>query len=84
MHERALAFRKSHTRNTKNYEELKKAVEDSFAYAFWCGSGDCEAKIKEETKATMRCIPLEQEGGDGLCVLCGKPAKERAIFARAY
>jgi prolyl-tRNA synthetase len=84
MHDKALAFRKSRTHETKNYEELKKAVEDSFASAFWCGSVDCEAKIKEETRATMRCIPLEQEGGSGQCVSCGKPAKERAIFAKAY
>ncbi len=84
MHDKALAFRKSRTHDTKNYEELKKAVEDSFASAFWCGSADCEAKIKEETRATMRCIPLEQEGGSGNCVSCGKPAKERAIFAKAY
>ena len=45
---------------------------------------DCEEKIKEETKATMRCIPLEQPGGSGKCIYCGQPASEKAIFARAY
>jgi prolyl-tRNA synthetase len=59
-------------------------VESGFAYSFWCGSGECEAKIKEETRATMRCIPLEQEGGKGKCVYCSQPAMSRAIFARAY
>jgi prolyl-tRNA synthetase len=67
-------------------------VETGFAFAAWCGSGDCEGKIKEETRATMRCIPVDQEdvlgsGGaaaSGKCVYCGQPAKERAIFARAY
>ena len=64
--------------------ELKRAVETGFALSFWCGSADCEAKIKEETRATMRCIPLEQEGENGTCVCCGQPATARAIFARAY
>jgi prolyl-tRNA synthetase len=84
LHDKALAFRKSNTHGAKTYDELKKAVENGFAYSFWCGSADCEAKIKEETRATMRCIPLEQEGGSGKCVYCGQPATARAIFARAY
>jgi prolyl-tRNA synthetase len=84
LYDKALAFRKEHTREAKTYDELKSAVENGFAFSFWCGSPDCEAKIKEETRATMRCIPLEQPGGSGTCVYCGKPAQERAIFARAY
>ena len=84
LHDKALGFRKSNTHDAKNVEELKRAVETGFALASWCGSGDCEAKIKEETRATMRCIPLEQEGAAGDCVACGKPAKDRAIFGRAY
>jgi prolyl-tRNA synthetase len=84
LHDKALGFRKSNTHDAKNIEELKRAVETGFALASWCGSGDCEAKIKEETRATMRCIPLEQEGAAEDCVACGKPAKDRAIFARAY
>ena len=44
----------------KDYDEFKKAVETGFAFAHWCGSGECEEKIKEETRATMRCIPLDQ------------------------
>ena len=84
LHDKALGFRKSNTHDAKNIEELKRAVETGFALASWCGSGDCEAKIKEETRATMRCIPLEQEGAAGDCVACGKPAKDCAVFARAY
>ena len=84
MHDKALSFRKSNTHDTKNIDELKRAVETGFALASWCGSGDCEAKIKEETRATMRCIPLDQEGAAADCVSCGKGAKDRAIFARAY
>jgi prolyl-tRNA synthetase len=88
IHDKALAFRKSHTQDAENYEELKKAVETGFAFSHWCGSAECEAKIKEETRATMRCIPLDQDNEKsahgGKCVYCGKPAAERAIFARAY
>jgi prolyl-tRNA synthetase len=84
MFDKALAFRKSNTHDTQTSEELRRAVESGFALAPWCGSGDCEAKIKEETRATMRCIPLDQEGASGYCVACGKPAPERAIFGRAY
>jgi prolyl-tRNA synthetase len=84
MFDKALAFRQGNTHETQTIEDLKRAVESGFALAPWCGSGDCEAKIKEETRATMRCIPLEQEGASGYCVACGKPAPERAIFGRAY
>jgi len=83
LYERALDFRKSNTAEPADYGEFKKAVERGFAFSCWCGSGECEEKIKEETKATMRCIPLDQPGG-GKCIYCGKAATERAIFARAY
>jgi prolyl-tRNA synthetase len=82
--DKATNFRNSNTHETGTIEDLKRAVETGFALASWCGSGDCEAKIKEETRATMRCIPLEQVGSAGNCVACGKAAGERAIFARAY
>jgi prolyl-tRNA synthetase len=84
LHDKALGFRKANTHDAKSYEDLKKAVETGFAYSYWCGSAECEAKIKQETRATMRCIPLEQEGGSGVCVSCGQPSTTRAIFARAY
>jgi prolyl-tRNA synthetase len=84
LYDRALKAREANTVEPKNYEEFKVAVERGFARSYWCGSSDCEAKIKEETKATMRCIPLEQPGGSGQCIFCGKTSKEKAIFARAY
>ena len=84
LYDKALAFRRANTRDAKTYDDLKQAVETGFAFSHWCGSAECEAKIKEETRATMRCIPLEQSGGPGKCVCCGKAAQERAIFARAY
>ena len=92
LHDKALAFRRANTHEPGSYDDFKKAVETGFAFAHWCGSGECEEKIKEETRATMRCIPLDPAAvmgtaggaGTGTCVRCGKPAKDRAIFARAY
>ena len=84
LYDRALAFRNSNTREPKDAAEFRAAVEKGFALIYWCGNGECEAKIKEDTKATMRCIPLEQPWGPGKCVFCGQQAKEKGIFARAY
>jgi prolyl-tRNA synthetase len=84
LYDRALKNREANTFEPKDYGEFKAAVERGFARSYWCGSADCEAKIKEETKATMRCIPLEQSGGPGKCIFCSQTAKEKAIFARAY
>ena len=80
----ATEFRDANTREPKNYDEFKAMVDDGFARAWWCGERECEARIKDDTKATTRCIPLEQPGGSGTCVHCGKPAEEVAIFAKAY
>ena len=84
LFERALAFRQAHTVETDDYAEFKAGVENGFVLAHWCGAAACEDKIKEETKATLRCVPLEQAGGPGKCVVCGQPATEKAIFAKAY
>lgn len=84
LFDKALAFRQANTHEVETYEELKKAVDDGFALAWWCGSGDCDNAIKTETKATNRCIPMDQPGGEGKCVYCGKAAKEKAIFGKAY
>jgi len=84
LYNKALAFREAHTIEPADYTEFKKVVETGFARAYWCGNADCEAKIKEETKATMRCIPLDQASGGGKCIFCGTASKEKGIFARAY
>ncbi len=83
---RALQFRSEHTHEPEDYEEFNAAVEDGFALSYWCGDADCEKAIQEETKASNRCIPLEQahENANGKCVRCGRPATEKAVFARAY
>jgi len=84
LFDRALAARQANTFEPKDYQEFKQIVERGFALAHWCGSADCEAKIKAETKATMRCVPLEQSGKAGKCIYCGKPSERQAIFAKAY
>ncbi len=84
LYDRALAFRDVNTYDPKNYEEFKAAIEKGFAFSYWCGDRECEAQIKDETKATTRCIPVEQPNEQGACIHCGMPAKEKAIFARAY
>jgi prolyl-tRNA synthetase len=84
LYQQALAFREEHTCDPADYDAFKEAVTAGFADSWWCGDADCEAQIKEETKATLRCIPLEQESGPGTCIRCGRDAHERAIFARAY
>ena len=83
LYKRALDFRTTNTADPKDYEEFKRAVEKGFAYSFWCG-GECEKRIKEDTKATLRCIPLEQTGETGNCIYCGNPAVGKAYFAKAY
>ena len=84
LYRRALGFREAHTYDPKDYAEFREAISGGFAYSWWCGDADCEAQIKEGAKATVRCIPLEQEPGKGKCIHCGKEASERAIFGRAY
>jgi prolyl-tRNA synthetase len=63
---------------------MKDILQSGWALAWWCGEGECEATVKDETKATTRNIPLDQPGGTGRCIHCGKPARERALWARAY
>ena len=81
---RATEFRDANIFPANDWSELVEAVGKGFARAWWCGSAECEAKLKGETKATTRCIPFDQPGGAGKCAMCGAEAKEQAIFARAY
>jgi prolyl-tRNA synthetase len=84
MYDKALAFREANTHDPKDYAELKEVVQNGWALSWWCGSADCETKIKEETKASTRCIPLDQPAGQGKCIYCGADATERVIFGRSY
>ena len=83
--QKALDFRKSRTVKADTWEEFKEQIENSmFVYAHWDGTPETEQKIKEETKATIRCIPLDDDFEDGKCIYSGQPSKRRVIFARAY
>ncbi|MBN2652927.1 MAG: proline--tRNA ligase [Spirochaetales bacterium] len=86
--EKARAYREENTFEINNYDEFLKFFnegEGGFAESLWCGSGECEAKIKEATKATIRVLPFDrQENIEGTCVCCNKKAKNLAIFAKSY
>lgn len=86
MLERARAHRDAHISVALDYEEFKKTVSDKqgFIKAMWCGSRECEDKIKEETTATSRCMPFEQEQLSDVCVCCGRPAKAMVYWGKAY
>ncbi|MCH8093172.1 MAG: proline--tRNA ligase, partial [Chloroflexi bacterium] len=84
MLNKAREFMRENTHDPADYTDFQEVVKSGWADVWWCGEEDCEAKIKQETKATNRVIPLEQPGGQGVCIRCGNAATERAIFARAY
>ena len=86
MLERARVHRDKHTFVATNYEEFKDAVANKpgFIKAMWCGNQECEDKIKEETTATSRCMPFNQEHLSDVCVCCGKPAKAMVYWGKAY
>ena len=84
IYQKAKDFRDSNIRDVETYDEFKEAIQTGFARAWWAGDREDEARVKDETKATVRCIPDEQPGGSGTCVYTGKPATEVAIFAKAY
>ncbi|MGC9467088.1 MAG: proline--tRNA ligase [Anaerolineae bacterium] len=84
IYEKALDFRDRNTHDVNTYDEFKEAVEAGFARVWWAGTSEDEARVKDETKATLRCIPLAQPGGTGTCFFTGKPATEIAIFGKAY
>ncbi|NLZ80588.1 MAG: proline--tRNA ligase [Clostridiales bacterium] len=86
MLERARVHRDGHTTSAKTYEEFKDSVvnKPGFIKAMWCGDEACELKIKEDTTATARCMPFEQEHISDDCVCCGKPAKTMVYWGKAY
>jgi len=87
LYKRALQFREDNTFLIDDYEDFKLKIDDpgGFFWMHWCGKTECEDRLQEETKATIRCIPLENPyKEEGKCMLCGDPSDERVIVAKAY
>ncbi len=86
MLERARKFREEHTYQVDDYATFKKIFEGEggFVESHWCGNPECEAKVKEDTKATIRNIPFDRKKESGKCIVCGKESDGRVIFAKAY
>ena len=83
---KAKSFLQKNIREVSDYNEFKEVIEKKrgLIKTYWCGNKDCEDKIKEETKASIRCIPFEQEEASGKCICCGKESSTVVYFARAY
>ncbi len=86
IYSKALSFRDEHITEANSYEEFKQLLEEKtgFIAAHWDGTAETEKRIKEETKATIRCIPLNNVQENGVCIISGKPSAQRVLFARAY
>lgn len=86
LFEKALKYREEHTTEVDSYEEFKEVLDSKggFVVAHWDGTTETETQIQEETKATIRCIPLDAKEEAGTCILTGKPSTRRVVFARAY
>lgn len=86
LFQKALDYRDAHITEVNNFEEFKELLESKggFLAAHWDGTAETEEKIKELTKATIRCIPLDQKNEPGACILTGKPSNGRVLFAKAY
>jgi prolyl-tRNA synthetase len=87
LFDRALSFREANTHTVDDYEDFKRIMRDQrgFIRAYWCGLAECEGRIKEETRATIRVVPEDAErDGPGRCLACGQESPRRALFAQAY
>ena len=86
MFQKAVDYRTEHTTAVDNFDDFKSVLEEKggFLSAHWDGTEETEKKIKELTKATIRCIPNDNPQEEGTCILTGKPSKERVLFAKAY
>jgi len=87
LYDRALKFRTAHTTAVDDFDDFREAVEQDipgFISAHWDGTTETELRIKDETKATIRCIPLEGDKEEGVDMVTGKPSKQRVLFAKAY
>jgi len=86
IYNKALRFREDNTHHVESYKEFKEVLDSKggFIYAHWDGTSETEMKVKQETKATIRCIPFEDNPTGGKCMVTGKPSKQKVLFARAY
>jgi len=86
LYHRAQSFLEENTHDVETWDEFQEIIkhQGGFVRAEWCGLAECEAKIKEATKATVRCIPFENGTERGACVRCGKPSRHKVLFAQAY
>jgi prolyl-tRNA synthetase len=86
LYQKAKTLNAAKTYSADSYDEFKKILEETpgFIMAHWDGTPETEQKIKEETKATIRCIPLDNKQEQGVCIYSGKPSVQRVLFARAY
>lgn len=84
LFQRALKFREERSAFVNSYDELKAQIERGFAWAYWDGTMEDEKRIQDETRATIRCIPLDQPGTTGTCVYTGRETTQQVVFAKAY
>jgi prolyl-tRNA synthetase len=86
IYQKALKFRNEKTTSVDSYDDFKEVLDGKggFVLAHWDGTPETEAAIKEETKATIRCIPLDAVEENGKCIYSGRPSVKRVLFARAY
>ena len=86
IYQKAFTFRAENTTEVDTYDEFKRLLDEQpgFISAHWDGTPETEQQIKDETKATIRCIPLNNKQEEGKCILTGKPSSQRVLFARAY
>ena len=86
IYQKAFNFRAENTTEVDTYDDFKKVLEGQggFVSAHWDGTAETEDKIKTETKATIRCIPLDRKEETGVCIYSGKPSAGRVLFAKAY
>jgi len=94
LFDRALVFRKENTVTIDDHNDFydyftpkdpdNTEIHGGFAMSHWCGSEACESTIKDDLSVTIRCIPLDNPQEQGSCICCGKPSKERVVYAKAY
>lgn len=86
LYEKNRAFREKNSYTVDDYRQFKQIIEDTpgFIYSHWCGNGDCEKRVSNETKATIRCIPFDSSDSKGVCIVCKGLSLKRVLFAKAY